>query len=358
MAEAKKYLVTGGAGFIGSAFVLGAVKSGKKVLNLDKLTYSGNLMNLEEISANPLHRFVHGDIGDKPLLKQLLAEFQPDAVVNFAAESHVDRSILDPDSFVRTNVLGTTTLLQSALEWWKKLPAEKAASFRFLHVSTDEVFGSLKTGDPAFTESTPYAPNSPYSASKAASDHFARAYHETYGIPVLITNCSNNYGPRQFPEKLIPLVILCAGQKLPLPVYGNGQNIRDWLHVEDHCSAIELVLERGRAGQTYNIGGNAERKNIDVVKAICAALDHSLPDQEGPYERLITFVTDRAGHDFRYAINSSKLENELGWKRAYNFEDGLAGTVNWYLKNGPWLAAVQSGEYRKWLDMNYGSRGA
>lgn len=356
MTAAKKYLVTGGAGFIGSAFVLGAVKAGTEVLNLDKLTYSGNLMNLEEVAPSPLHRFVHGDIGDRELLKKLLAEFQPDAIINFAAESHVDRSIIDPDSFVRTNVLGTTALLQAALEWWKKLPAEQAESFRFIHVSTDEVFGSLKTGDPAFTENTPYAPNSPYSASKAASDHFARAYHETYGLPVIITNCSNNYGPRQFPEKLIPLVILCAGQKLPLPVYGNGQNVRDWLHVEDHCSAIELVCERGRAGETYNIGGNAERKNIDVVKAICAALDRALPDPEGPYERLITFVADRAGHDFRYAINSSKLESELGWKRSYNFEDGLAKTVDWYLKNGPWLAAVQSGKYRKWMDMNYGSR--
>lgn len=356
MAEAKKYLVTGGAGFIGSAFVLGAVRAGREVLNLDKLTYSGNPMNLEAVAASPLYRFVQGDIGDAALVKQLLKEFRPDAIVNFAAESHVDRSILDPDSFVRTNVLGTCALLQACLEWWKKLPPEEAAAFRFIHISTDEVFGSLKTVDPAFTENTPYAPNSPYSASKAASDHFARAYHETYGLPVIITNCSNNYGPRQFPEKLIPLVLLCAGQKLPLPVYGNGQNVRDWLHVEDHCAAIELVIQRGRTGQTYNIGGNAERRNIDVVKAICAVMDSALPDPAGPYERLITFVADRAGHDFRYAINSSKIEDELGWRRSYTFEDGLAQTIAWYLKNGPWLAAVQSGEYRKWLDKNYGAR--
>lgn len=356
MAEIQRYLVTGGAGFIGSAFVLGAVRSGHKVLNLDKLTYSGNPMNLAGISENSLYSFTHGDIGDQPLLKHLLQEFKPTAIINFAAESHVDRSILDPDSFVRTNVLGTTALLQTTLEWWKKLPAGEAKAFRFIHVSTDEVFGSLKSSDPAFTESTPYAPNSPYSASKAASDHFARAYHETYGLPVLITNCSNNYGPRQFPEKLIPLVILCASQKLPLPVYGNGQNIRDWLHVEDHCTAIQLVLELGKVGETYNIGGNAERKNIDVVKAICAVLDKAMPDPEGSYERLITFVADRAGHDFRYAINSSKLENELGWKRAYNFEQGLAETVAWYLKSGHWLAAVQSGEYRNWLDKNYKDR--
>lgn len=356
MAQAKRYLVTGGAGFIGSAFVLGAVRAGKEVLNLDKLTYSGNLMNLREISRNPLHRFVQGDIGDRDLVGRLLEEFRPDALVNFAAESHVDRSILDPESFARSNVLGTCALLQASLEWWRTLPEERAGAFRFIHISTDEVFGSLRADDPAFTESSPYAPNSPYSASKAASDHFARAYHETYGLPVIITNCSNNYGPRQFPEKLIPLVILRAVQKLPLPVYGTGQNVRDWLHVADHCAAVELVLERGRAGETYNIGGNAERRNIDVVKAVCAILDSARPDPEGSYERLITFVADRAGHDFRYAIDSSKLEGELGWRRAYNFEDGLADTVRWYLDNEPWLAAVQSGEYRQWLDLNYGSR--
>lgn len=356
MAQAKRYLVTGGAGFIGSAFVLGAVRAGKEVLNLDKLTYSGNLMNLREIARNPLHRFVQGDIGDRELVGRLLAEFRPDALVNFAAESHVDRSILDPESFARSNALGTCALLQASLEWWRTLPDERAGAFRFIHISTDEVFGSLRAGDPAFTESSPYAPNSPYSASKAASDHFARAYHETYGLPVIITNCSNNYGPRQFPEKLIPLVILRAVQKQPLPVYGTGENVRDWLHVADHCAAVELALERGRAGETYNIGGNAERRNIDVVKSVCAILDNSRPDPEGSYERLITFVTDRAGHDFRYAIDSSKLEKELGWRRAYNFEDGLADTVRWYLDNEPWLAAVQSGEYRQWLDLNYGSR--
>ncbi len=356
MRAQKKYLVTGGAGFIGSCFVLESVKNGIKVLNLDKLTYSGNPQNLQSVAQNPLYSFAQGDIGDIALVARLLDELQPNAVVNFAAESHVDRSILEPDSFVRTNVLGTCNLLQASLDWWKKLPAAQAAVFRFLHVSTDEVFGALQPGEPAFTEQTPYAPNSPYSASKASSDHFCRAWHETYGLPIIITNCSNNYGPRQFPEKLIPLIFSQALSGKPLPVYGKGENIRDWLHVEDHCSAIELVLSKGQNGQTYNIGGNAERRNIDVVRTICAILDEARPDPSGPYSRLISFVTDRAGHDFRYAINSSKLECELGWKRRYGFEQGLKETIGWYLENGDWLKAVQSGAYRDWLSLNYKKR--
>ncbi|MDR2051086.1 MAG: dTDP-glucose 4,6-dehydratase [Deltaproteobacteria bacterium] len=349
----KKYLVTGGAGFIGSCFVLGAVSRGTATLTLDKLCYSGNLLNLLSLKDNPLHRFERGDIGDFSFILSLLEDFRPDALINFAAESHVDRSILAPEDFVRTNVLGTHSLLAAVLAWWKKLPAGAAEKFRFLHVSTDEVFGSLRAGEPAFTESTPYAPNSPYSASKAASDHFARAYHATYGLPVLITNCSNNYGPRQFPEKLIPLVIARAMRRESLPLYGNGENIRDWLHVEDHCAAIKLVLNRGTPGETYNVGGQAERRNIDVVRTVCSALDELRPHPDGPYAGLIRFVADRAGHDFRYAVNSAKIERELGWKRKFGFEQGLRETVLWYLENPDWLAAVQSGAYRDWIRKNY-----
>jgi len=352
----KRLLVTGGAGFIGSCFVMEAVERNMEVLNLDKLTYSGNLLNLSSLATNPLHKFVRGDIGDAELTAKLLEDFQPEAVLNFAAESHVDRYIVNPDSFVHTNVLGTCSLLQTTLLWWKKLPEDRAKDFRFLHVSTDEVFGALKANDPPFTEETPYAPNSPYSASKAASDHFVRAYHETYGLPTLITNCSNNYGPRQFPEKLIPLVILRAISGEEIPVYGSGENIRDWLQVEDHCSAILNVLEKGRIGQTYAIGGRAERANLQVVQAICSLIDELHPDKNGPTGRLIRLVKDRSGHDFRYAVNCSKIEQELGWKQRWTFEQGLRKTVIWYLDNQDWLQAVQSGEYRNWLYLNYAQR--
>ena len=338
----RTILVTGGAGFIGSCYVLVRCAAGDRVINLDKLTYSGNPDNLASLRDNPNHLFVHGDIGNAELVELLLHTYEPDAVVNFAAESHVDRSIVDPDAFVRTNVLGTCALLRSAYTWWNGLSEARKAAFRFLHVSTDEVFGALLPGDPAFTEETPYSPNSPYSASKASSDHFVRAYHETYGFPTLITNCSNNYGPRQFPEKLIPLVTLNALVRKSLPVYGTGSNIRDWLHVEDHCAAIQRVLEAGRAGQTYNIGGNSERTNLEVVHGICAVLDELAPSKEGPYAELITFVTDRPGHDFRYAINCSKLSSELGWKPTHTFEEGLKDTVKWYLDNAEWVANVQS----------------
>ena len=349
-------LVTGGAGFIGSCYVLARCAAGDTVVNLDKLTYSGNLGNLEALRGNPRHVFVHGDIGNAELVEHLLAVHRPDAVVNFAAESHVDRSIIDPEAFVRTNVLGTCTLLRTVKAWWQELPADAKGAFRFLHVSTDEVFGALQPGDPAFTETTPYSPNSPYSASKASSDHFVRAFHETYGFPTLITNCSNNYGPRQFPEKLIPLVTLNALARKTLPVYGTGSNIRDWLHVEDHCAAIQRVLEAGTIGETYNIGGNSERTNLEVVHGICDALDAIRPSAAGPYADLIKFVTDRPGHDFRYAINCSKLSSELGWQPTHTFEQGLRETVQWYLDNEAWVDNVQSGDYRNWMQTNYAGR--
>lgn len=349
-------LVTGGAGFIGSCYVLTRCAAGDTVINLDKLTYSGNPENFASLSGNPRHIFVHGDIGNAELVEHLFKTHQPNAVVNFAAESHVDRSIIDPEAFVRTNVLGTCTLLRTAKVWWNGLDADKKAAFRFLHVSTDEVFGALQPGDPAFMETTPYSPNSPYSASKASSDHFARAFHETYGFPTLITNCSNNYGPRQFPEKLIPLVTLNALARKMLPVYGTGSNIRDWLHVEDHCSAIQRVLEAGRVGQTYNIGGNSERTNLQVVHSICDVLDSVRPSGEGPYADLIKFVTDRPGHDFRYAINCAKLSSELGWHPTHTFEEGLRETVLWYLDNEAWVKNVQSGDYRSWMQANYAGR--
>ena len=357
MATASRtVLVTGGAGFIGSCYVLSRRAAGERVIILDKLTYSGNLENLASLQDDPEAVFVHGDIGNASLVARLLQDYQPDAVVNFAAESHVDRSILDPDAFIRTNVLGTCTLLRSVLAWWQKLDEIRQQAFRFLHVSTDEVYGTLHLGDPAFSETTAYAPNSPYSASKAASDHFVRAYHETYGLPTLITNCSNNYGPRQFPEKLIPLVILNALARKPLPVYGTGENIRDWLHVEDHCEAIATVLKGAVPGSCYNIGGRSERTNLEVVRGICHVLDELRPHSEGPYASLISFVTDRPGHDFRYAIDASKLERELGWTPKWQFEEGLRETVQWYLDNAAWVEHVQSGEYRSWLERNYARR--
>lgn len=350
------HLITGGAGFIGSCHVLRTRAAGTPVVTLDKLTYSGNLANLASLAGDPDHTFVQGDIGNNELVAHLLRTHRPAAVINFAAESHVDRSILDPEAFVRTNVLGTTALLRCVLAYWRSLKEEEQRCFRFLHVSTDEVFGSLGPEDPAFTEHTPYAPNSPYAASKAASDHLVRAFHETYGLPVLLTNCSNNYGPRQFPEKLIPLLIRNALGRAPLPIYGTGENVRDWLHVEDHCAAIARVLEAGTPGRSYNIGGRAERSNLDVARAVCAILDEERPHADGPYAGLITFVTDRPGHDWRYAMNCGRIERELGWQPRHSFDSGLRDTVRWYLDNGDWLEAVQSGAYRQWLETNYARR--
>ena len=340
------WLVTGGAGFIGGNFVLQAVRDGITVVNLDALTYAGNRDTLAPLEGDARHVFVHGDIGDAQLVARLLQEHQPDAVINFAAESHVDRSIDGPAAFVQTNVVGTLSLLEQVRDYWKALEGGKKDAFRFLHVSTDEVYGSLgDTGQ--FTETTPYAPNSPYSASKAASDHLVRAFHHTYGLPVLTTNCSNNYGPYQFPEKLIPLVIAKALAGEPLPVYGDGRNVRDWLYVGDHCTAIRRVLEAGRVGETYNVGGDAERQNIDVVKTICALLDARQPLADGrPRESLITYVKDRPGHDRRYAIDAGKLKSELGWAPQHSFEQGIADTVDWYLDNQPWVQRVLDGSYR------------
>lgn len=339
-------LVTGGAGFIGGNFVLQAIADGLRVVNLDKLTYAGNLDTLSSLAGNDRHVFVHGDIGDRSLVSRLLTEHRPDAIVNFAAESHVDRSIDGPAAFVETNVVSTLALLECARDYWRSLEEHSRGQFRFLHVSTDEVFGSLgKEG--RFTEQTAYAPNSPYSASKAASDHLVRAFHHTYGLPVVTTNCSNNYGPYQFPEKLIPLVIQKALAGESLPVYGDGLNIRDWLFVGDHCSAIRRVLEAGRIGETYNVGGNAERENIVVVKAICTLLDARQPLANGEArESLITYVKDRPGHDRRYAIDSSKLQDELGWRPSQTFESGIEATVDWYLSNRAWSQRVLDGSYR------------
>lgn len=340
------WLVTGGAGFIGGNFVLDAVRQGVKVVNLDALTYAGNVDTLAEVQANPNHVFVQGDIGDAALIERLLAEHRPDAVINFAAESHVDRSIDGPAAFVQTNVVGTLNLLEKTRDYWRALDGTGRTAFRFLHVSTDEVYGSL--GDTGkFTEQTPYAPNSPYSASKAASDHLVRAFHHTYGLPVLTTNCSNNYGPYQFPEKLIPLVIAKALAGEPLPVYGDGKNVRDWLFVNDHCAAIRRVLEAGRLGETYNVGGDAERQNLVVVQTICQLLDERRPLADGrARESLITFVADRPGHDRRYAIDASKLHSELGWAPTVTFEQGMAQTVDWYLAHQPWVQRVLDGSYR------------
>ncbi len=343
----QTWLVTGGAGFIGGNFVLQAMARGDtRVINLDALTYAGNRHTLAALESDSDHVFVHGDIGDAELVRSLLAEHRPDAVVNFAAESHVDRSIDGPAAFVQTNVVGTLSLLEAVRDYWRGCGDTQRAAFRFLHVSTDEVYGSLgPTG--AFTETTPYAPNSPYSASKAASDHLVRAFHHTYGLPTLTTNCSNNYGPFQFPEKLIPLIIARALAGEPLPVYGDGSNVRDWLYVGDHCAAILAVLERGRVGEVYNVGGDAERQNIDVVKTICALLDQRRPRDDGnPRESQIAFVTDRPGHDRRYAIDASKLKSELGWSPSVTFDVGIARTVEWYLDHQPWVASVLDGSYR------------
>lgn len=342
----QTWLVTGGAGFIGGNFVLDAVRRGVRVVNLDALTYAGNLDTLSSLEGNPAHVFVQGDIGDGALVARLLAEHRPSAIVNFAAESHVDRSIDGPAAFVRTNVVGTLALLEAARDYWRGLEGEARDGFRFLHVSTDEVYGSL--GDTGkFTETTPFAPNSPYSASKAASDHLVRAFHHTYGLPVLTTNCSNNYGPFQFPEKLVPLIIQKAVAGDPLPVYGDGRNVRDWLFVTDHCAAIRRVLEAGRVGETYNVGGDAERENIHVVKTICALLDARRPRADGqPRESQITYVKDRPGHDRRYAIDAGKIQSELGWQPTVSFEQGIAATVDWYLAHGDWVGRVLDGSYR------------
>ncbi len=351
-------LVTGGAGFIGSNFVLQWIKNaGAAVVNLDLLTYAGNPENLAALEGDPRHKLMLGDICDAELIAGLLREHRPRAVVHFAAESHVDRSITDPGAFIRTNVQGTFTLLEQARRFWSELDEASRQAFRFLHVSTDEVYGSLGSDDPAFSEITAYAPNSPYAASKASSDHLVRAYHHTYGLPVLTTNCSNNYGPFQFPEKLIPLIILNALEGMPLPVYGDGSNVRDWLFVEDHCSAICAVLDRGRVGETYNIGGNSERKNLDVVTAICDIVDELRPDAAlGPRRKLITFVSDRPGHDQRYAIDTSKISHELGWRPALVFESGLRKTVGWYLEHGAWIENIRTGAYMDWIRQNYQER--
>ena len=352
-------LVTGGAGFIGSNFVLDWLAQGDgPVVNLDALTYAGNTENLASLANDRRHVFVRGDICEQPLLDRLFAEYRPRAIVHFAAESHVDRSIHGPAEFIRTNVQGTFTLLEAARAFWTTLPAPDKADFRFLHVSTDEVYGSLGRDDPAFRESDTYEPNSPYSASKAASDHLVRAWHHTYGLPVLTTNCSNNYGPFHFPEKLIPLMIVNALAGKPLPVYGDGQQVRDWLYVKDHCAAIREVLARGRVGETYNIGGWNEKPNLEIVHAVCGLLDELKPHPDGPYTRLITHVTDRPGHDRRYAIDASKIERELGWRPAETFESGLRKTVRWYLDNAAWVERVQNGAYREWLSANYGQRPA
>ena len=350
-------LVTGGAGFIGSNFVLDwLAQSDEPVITLDKLTYAGNRENLASLDGDARHVFVQGDIGDFELVSRLLAEHRPRAVVNFAAESHVDRSIHGPGEFIQTNIVGTFQLLEAIRAYWGGLPDERKTAFRLLHVSTDEVYGSLSKTDPAFTETNRYEPNSPYSASKAASDHLVRAYHHTYGLPVLTTNCSNNYGPYHFPEKLIPLLIVNSLAGKSLPVYGDGQQIRDWLYVKDHCSAIRCVLEKGRVGETYNVGGWNEKPNLDIVHTVCALLDELRPRPDGqPYSAQITYVTDRPGHDRRYAIDAGKLERELGWKPAETFETGIRKTVRWYLDHQPWVENVLSGSYRDWVAQQYGA---
>ncbi|XZG70780.1 dTDP-glucose 4,6-dehydratase [Chitinibacteraceae bacterium HSL-7] len=350
-------LVTGGAGFIGGNFVLDwLAQCDEPVVNLDKLTYAGNLDTLKSLDGDARHCFVRGDIGDRELVASLLAQHRPRAVINFAAESHVDRSIHGPGDFIQTNVVGTFNLLECVRAYWSELPAAEKTAFRFLHVSTDEVYGTLAADDAPFAETNAFEPNSPYSASKAASDHLVRAWHHTYGLPVLTTNCSNNYGPYHFPEKLIPLVILNALAGKPLPIYGDGQQIRDWLFVKDHCSAIRRVLEAGRVGETYNVGGWNEKANLDVVHTICALLDELKPRDDGKgYAEQITFVTDRPGHDRRYAIDATKLANELGWKPAETFESGIRKTVAWYLENTGWVQNVTSGAYREWVEKQYGA---
>jgi dTDP-glucose 4,6-dehydratase len=350
-------LVTGGAGFIGANFVLDWLRQqDEPLVNLDKLTYAGNRENLATLAGDTRHIFVLGDICDHTLIDRLLMEHRPRAIVHFAAESHVDRSIHGPEDFIKTNIEGSFRLLEAARCYWNAMQGETRSEFRFLHVSTDEVYGSLGPQDPAFSETNAYAPNSPYSASKAASDHLVRAYHHTYGLPVLTTNCSNNYGPYQFPEKLIPLVIANALTGKPLPIYGDGMNVRDWLYVSDHCSAIRTVLTQGRVGETYNIGGWNEMPNLVIVKAICALLDEMKPSSAGPYERLINFVSDRPGHDRRYAIDARKIERELGWRPSETFDSGIRKTVKWYLDHGQWTANVQSGAYRNWIAANYEER--
>jgi len=351
-------LVTGGAGFIGSNFVLDWIAAeADSVVNLDKLTYAGNMNNLASLQGNARHSFVQGDIGDRALVQQLLATHRPRAVVNFAAESHVDRSIHAPSDFIQTNVVGTFNLLEEVRAYWNTLAGDEKSAFRFLHVSTDEVYGSLNAQDAPFSETTPYAPNSPYSASKAASDHLVRAYHHTYGLPTLTTNCSNNYGPYQFPEKLIALMILNATQGRSLPVYGDGKNVRDWLYVGDHCAAIRVVLAQGKTGEVYNIGGWNEKTNLEVVHTVCALLDEYSPDTAHvPHASLITYVKDRPGHDRRYAIDARKIERDLGWKPQETFETGLRKTVRWYLDNKAWVENVASGDYQNWMTQNYANR--
>jgi dTDP-glucose 4,6-dehydratase len=352
-------LVTGGAGFIGSNFVLdwlaaAGPAAGEPVVNLDKLTYAGNLHNLEPLASDSRHRFVRGDIGDEDLVASLLAEHDVRAIVHFAAESHVDRSIHGPADFIETNIVGTFRLLEAVRAHWTGLPEAARAAFRFLHVSTDEVYGSLAATDPAFAETNQYQPNSPYSASKAASDHLVRSYHHTFGLPVVTTNCSNNYGPLQFPEKLIPLCIANALAGKPLPIYGDGMQVRDWLYVGDHCAAIRRVLEAGRPGEVYNVGGSSEKPNIEVVRTLCHILDEARPRADGrPYAEQITYVKDRPGHDRRYAIDARKIETELGWRPAETFESGLARTVRWYLDHQDWVADVTSGAYREWIAKHY-----
>ncbi|HEY9100509.1 dTDP-glucose 4,6-dehydratase [Chitinimonas sp.] len=351
-------LVTGGAGFIGANFVLDwLAQSDEPVINLDKLTYAGNRDNLSSLEGNDRHQLVVGDIGDTALLTQLLETHQPRAVLNFAAESHVDRSIHGPADFIETNVLGTFRLLEAVRAYWQALPEPRKSAFRFLHVSTDEVYGSLDAGAPAFTEQHQYQPNSPYSASKAASDHLVRAWHHTYGLPVVTTNCSNNYGPYQFPEKLIPLMIANALAGKPLPIYGDGMNIRDWLFVGDHCSAIRRVLDAGQLGETYNIGGWNEKPNLEIVHLICELLDEQRPRSDGAsYRSQITYVKDRPGHDRRYAIDARRMEQELGWRPAETFETGIRKTISWYLDNQDWVSRITSGAYREWIDANYSQR--
>ena len=348
-------LVTGGAGFIGSNFILDWIDSeSASIVNLDKLTYAGNLQNLTSLEGNPRHVFIRGDIGDSALINRLLAEHEPRAVLNFAAESHVDRSIHAPGEFIQTNIVGTFNLLESVRAYFGGLDEKSQKAFRFLHVSTDEVYGTLAPNDPPFRETNPYEPNSPYSASKAASDHLIRAYHHTYGLPVLTTNCSNNYGPLHFPEKLIPLVIHNALAGKPLPIYGDGQQVRDWLYVRDHCSAIRRVLEAGQVGETYNIGGWNEKPNLEVVRTICTLLDELSPRSDcKPYKDQITSVTDRPGHDRRYAIDATKIHRELGWKPQESFDTGICKTIQWYLDNQEWVRNVTSGDYKKWVEKNY-----
>ncbi|MDB5743504.1 MAG: dTDP-glucose 4,6-dehydratase [Polaromonas sp.] len=348
-------LITGGAGFIGGNFVLDwLAQSSEAVINLDKLTYAGNLETLASLQGDARHVFVRGDIGDTALVASLLAKYRPRAVLNFAAESHVDRSIHSPEDFIQTNIVGTFRLLESVRAYWGSLPEADQAAFRFLHVSTDEVYGSLAAGEAAFTETHRYEPNSPYSASKAASDHLVRAYHHTYGLPVLTTNCSNNYGPHHFPEKLIPLMIVNALAGKPLPVYGDGMQVRDWLYVKDHCSAIRRVLDAGALGEVYNVGGWNEKPNIEIVRTVCALLDELRPKQGGAsYSAQISYVKDRPGHDRRYAIDAGKIERELGWRPAETFDTGIRKTVQWYLAHPEWVAHVQSGAYRDWVKTQY-----